>query len=75
MKYHLLFRIQEQKIDGIIKNFGLFVNRNQKRKPINKIHWAYEIQHRYERLIKKEDQLFDSAKKGMYVLFKWGKFM
>ncbi|XP_311385.4 probable ATP-dependent RNA helicase CG8611 [Anopheles gambiae] len=57
-------RIQEQKIDGIIKNFGLFVNRNQKRKPINKIHWAYEIQHRYERLIKKEDQLFDSAKKA-----------
>uniref|UniRef100_A0A182KGR7 ATP-dependent RNA helicase n=1 Tax=Anopheles christyi TaxID=43041 RepID=A0A182KGR7_9DIPT len=58
-------KIYEQKVDGIIKNFGLFVNGNRKRNSSGKIHWAYEIQHRYERLIKKEHQLLESAKRGM----------
>ncbi|XP_053661549.1 probable ATP-dependent RNA helicase CG8611 [Anopheles marshallii] len=57
-------RIQEKDAKGQLRHFGQLLNRDKKCNSKLKEQWAIELQHRYEQLIHKEDELFDCAKKA-----------
>ncbi|XP_052900477.1 probable ATP-dependent RNA helicase CG8611 [Anopheles moucheti] len=57
-------RIQEKDAKGVIRHFCQLLNREKKFNSKLKDHAAIELQHRYEQLIHREDELFDCAKKA-----------
>uniref|UniRef100_A0A182MIU9 ATP-dependent RNA helicase n=1 Tax=Anopheles culicifacies TaxID=139723 RepID=A0A182MIU9_9DIPT len=58
-------RIQEQDANSIIRCFGQHMNKDNNCNSASKEQWAIELQHRYEQLINKETELFDSARKAL----------